>query len=81
MNERRLSELVELARREAANGVHRAELYHEFQRLFCERASALLLYDPIYAYGIDSRISGVQLGFMAEPSDRFRTLQSWKFGP
>jgi peptide/nickel transport system substrate-binding protein len=78
MNDRRLSELVEQARREV-NGIRRAELYKEFQRLFCERAAALLLYYPVYAYGADSRIEGIQLGFMSNPSDRFRTIQAWRF--
>jgi peptide/nickel transport system substrate-binding protein len=78
MNERRLSELVEAARREV-NGIHRAELYHDFERLFCERAAALLLYYPIYAYAADYRIAGIQLGFMSNPSDRFRTIKDWRF--
>jgi ABC-type transport system substrate-binding protein len=78
MNERRLSELVESARREV-NGIHRAKLYHDFQQLFCERAAALLLYYPVYAYGADNRIIGIQLGFMSNPADRFRTIQDWRF--
>ncbi len=78
MNERRLSELMEEARRDA-NDIHRAQLYHEFQKLFCERSAALLLYYPIYAYGADRRIAGIQLGFMSSPSDRFRTLRDWRF--
>src|SRR5260221_8890458 len=66
MNERRISELVEAARREV-NGAHRVELYHEFQQLFCERAAALLLYYPVYAYGGDSRVWGGPFGFISEP--------------
>ena len=80
MNDRILSEIMEAARRESANGVHRAELYRQFQRAFCERVPALLLYDPVFTYGIDARIQGVQLGFMADPTDRFRTIQAWHFG-
>jgi len=79
MNERGLNDLLEQARRESNNGVHRAELYRQYQQLFCERAAALLLYNPVYAYGADRRINGVQLGFIAQPSDRFRTLRDWKF--
>jgi peptide/nickel transport system substrate-binding protein len=78
MNERRLSELVESARK-AVNGVYRAQLYHDFQKLFCDQATALLLYYPIYAYGADKRLTGIQLGFMGNPSDRFRTIQFWRF--
>lgn len=78
LNERRLSEVMETARR-ATNGADRVRLYRQFQQLFCERAAALLLYNPIYYYGIDDRLSGVQLGFMSDYSDRFRTIQAWKF--
>jgi ABC-type transport system substrate-binding protein len=78
MNDRRLSELMEEARRDA-NDIHRAQLYREFQKLFCDRTAALLLYYPIYAYGADRRIAGIQLGFMSSPSDRFRTLKDWRF--
>jgi peptide/nickel transport system substrate-binding protein len=78
LNERRLSELVEMARR-ASNGSYRVELYREFQQLFCDRAAALLLYYPVYYYGADVRIAGIQLGYMSEPSDRFRTIREWRF--
>jgi peptide/nickel transport system substrate-binding protein len=78
MNDRRLSELMENARRET-NGVQRTERYREFQRLFCERAAALLLYYPVYTYGADNRLQGIQLGFMSDPADRFRTIKDWHF--
>ncbi|MHB8629753.1 MAG: ABC transporter substrate-binding protein [Aggregatilineales bacterium] len=78
MNDRRLNDLVEAARREP-NGVQRAALYHDYQKTFCSEAAALLLYDPVYVYGADTRIAGIQLGFIAEPSDRFRTIQAWHF--
>ena len=69
---------VEQARREV-NGLHRAQLYQQFQQLFCDRAAALLLYYPMYYFGADRRITGVQLGFMSSPSDRFRTIKDWRF--
>jgi hypothetical protein len=25
------------------------------------------------------RIAGIQLGYMSEPSDRFRTIREWRF--
>lgn len=78
LNERRLSEILEGARR-TANGAYRVDLYREFQTLFCDRATALLLYYPVYYYATDPRLVGVQLGFMSEPSDRFRTLKAWRF--
>ena len=81
MNDRRLNDLVEQARRESNNGVQRAALYHDYQKVFCDEAAALLLYDPVYVYGTEARLGGVQLGFIAEPSDRFRTIQDWRFNP
>jgi peptide/nickel transport system substrate-binding protein len=80
MNDRRISELLETSRR-AANGGYRVELYRQFQQAFCDKAAALVLYYPVYYYGIDSRLGGVQLGFLSNPSDRFRTLQNWAFAP
>jgi ABC-type transport system substrate-binding protein len=78
LNERRLSELMENARREP-NGIARAELYRQFQALFCERAAAIPLFYPAYFYGVDRRLSGVQIGFVSDPSDRFRTIQDWRY--
>ncbi len=69
MDDRRISE----ARRWRARAVwlNRAYFYTRFQELF--RAArrgpaALLSADP---YGADSRLEGVQIGFLSTPSDRF----------
>ncbi len=78
LNDRRVSELLEAAR-QTTDGSARVALYAEFQRLFCERAAALVLYYPIYYYGVDVRLSGVQLGFVSQPADRFRTLGAWRW--
>ncbi len=78
LNDRRLSELLEAAR-QTTDGSTRVALYAEFQRLFCDRAAALVLYYPIYYYGVDSRLEGVQLGFISQPADRFRTLSAWRW--
>lgn len=77
LNDRRLSEIMESARREP-NGIARAALYQQFQQAFCDRAAAILLYYPAYFYGVDQRVTGVQIGFMSDPSDRFRTLPEWR---
>jgi peptide/nickel transport system substrate-binding protein len=78
LNDRRISELLEAAR-QTTDGSARVALYAEFQRLFCDRAAALVLYYPIYYYGVDARLSGVQLGFVSQPADRFRTLGAWRW--
>jgi len=55
----------------------RAELYRQFQEIFAEEVPALLLYYPIYNYGVSERVQGVQLGPLSTPSDRFRTIADW----
>lgn len=78
MDDRRISEELEAARRDPY-GINRAEHYRRFQQLFAERAPALVLYYPLIGYAADARLQGVQLGFLGDPSDRFRTLQDWYF--
>jgi peptide/nickel transport system substrate-binding protein len=72
----RISELLERARREAS-GINRITLYHEFQQEFAERAIAIPLYYPLFTYVTSDRVAGVQLGFIGNPADRFRTLSNW----
>jgi peptide/nickel transport system substrate-binding protein len=78
MDDRRVSEALEMARRDA-NGLNRIIHYHHFQELFAERVPALTLYYPLYVYGADARLQDIQLGFLSSPSDRFRHIQDWKF--
>jgi peptide/nickel transport system substrate-binding protein len=73
----RVSELLERARRDA-NGMNRIALYHDFQRLFVERAIAIPLYHPLYTYAVSTNVENVQLGFIGTPEDRFRTLADWQ---
>ena len=76
VNDRRISELLERGRTDAS-GINRAIYYRDFQHEFVDRAIALPLYYPLYSYAVASHISGVQLGLMSHPTDRFRTIQSW----
>lgn len=78
MDDRRISEALENARRNPY-GVNRIVYYHQFQELFADRAPALVLYYPLYVYGADSRLQGIQLGYLSSPSDRFRHIQDWTF--
>lgn len=78
MDDRRISEALEMARREPY-GVNRVYFYTRFQELFAQRAAALLLYYPLTLYGADSRLEGVQIGFLSTPSDRFRNIADWRF--
>lgn len=73
---RRISEIVEQAR-VIAKRERRQELYYEFQEIFAQEVPALLLYVPVYTYGVDERIRNVQIGPLMHPSDRFRTISEW----
>ncbi len=77
---RRISEVIEQARTEV-NPEKRQRLYSEFQDIFARQMPALLLYVPVYTYGVDQRIHGVQIGPLMYPSDRFRTIFDWWIVP
>lgn len=76
LNDNDISAALETARKTSDQG-QRAVLYQKFQELFADRVPALLLYYPVYTYGIDQRVRGVQLAPMLTPSDRFRNIAQW----
>ncbi|MCB9451906.1 MAG: peptide ABC transporter substrate-binding protein [Anaerolineaceae bacterium] len=76
VSDRRISEALERARRDP-DGTNRIIYYHSFQRNFIERAVAIPLYYPLFTYATSQRMSGVQLGVIGLPSDRFYTLKDW----
>lgn len=76
VDDRVTSEILEQARRDP-NGINRAELYRRFQREFVNRALAVPMYYPIYSYALSPVVSGVQLGFIGAPPDRFKSIQDW----
>jgi len=73
---RRASEVIEQAR-VIVNRERRRELYYEFQEIFAQEVPALLLYVPVYTYGVDERINDVQIGPLMHRSDRFHTISDW----
>ncbi|MCC6383384.1 MAG: peptide ABC transporter substrate-binding protein [Dehalococcoidia bacterium] len=75
-NHRETSQLLEAAR-VAVDVEARAKLYRAFQARFADQVPALLLYYPVYTYGVDARVQNVQMGPMVDPSDRFRNLADW----
>ncbi len=77
--DRRISETLERARREPYN-INRIIDYRRFQRDFLERAIALPVYYPLFTYALSPAISGVQLGYLASPANRFETIGAWRFG-
>ncbi|NLE75215.1 MAG: peptide ABC transporter substrate-binding protein [Chloroflexi bacterium] len=55
----------------------RIALYQQFQQLFADEVPALLLYYPVYTYGVDDRVQGVQVLPLNGPADRFATVNDW----
>ncbi len=76
LKDRDISESLEAARK-TNDQAKRAELYRKFQERFADLMPALLLYYPVYTYGVDARVRGVQLAPMLTPSDRFRNMSRW----
>ncbi len=73
---RAASEYLEQAR-VTADYALRAKLYRNFQVVFAKELPALPLFVPVYTYGVDSQVKGVQMGALYEPSDRLATFTSW----
>lgn len=73
---RTASEFLESART-AADFDARARLYRNFQVVFAKELPSLPLYYPVYSYGVDSQVQGVQLAPMYDISDRFALLTEW----
>jgi peptide/nickel transport system substrate-binding protein len=73
---RAASEYLEQAR-VTADYTLRAKLYRNFQVVFAKELPALPLFVPVYTYGVDAQVQGVQVGALYEPSDRLATLSRW----
>ncbi len=75
-NNRRASVLLEKARGLTNQG-GRNDFYFAFQRIFADEVPALVLYYPIYTYGVNQKVLDVQLAPLLNPSDRFRSIANW----
>jgi peptide/nickel transport system substrate-binding protein len=70
------SEYLEQARTETDFTV-RARLYRNFQVIFAKELPSLPLYYPVYSYGVDAQVRGVQIPPLYDTSDRLAQLASW----
>jgi peptide/nickel transport system substrate-binding protein len=75
-NNRQASEYLEQAR-VFVDPTARLKLYRNFQVVFGKELPALLLYYPIYSYGVDVRVRGVQIAPLFDTSDRFSNVADW----
>ena len=73
---RAASEYLEQAR-VTADYTLRTRLYRNFQVVFSKELPALPLFAPVYSYGVDAQVNGVQVAPLYDPSDRLATLTSW----
>lgn len=73
---RTASEYLEQARVNTDYGV-RTRLYRNFQVMFAKELPALPLYYPVYSFGVDSQVSGVQVAPLYYISDRFSQITDW----
>jgi peptide/nickel transport system substrate-binding protein len=60
-----------------ASPTRRVELYREFQEIFAQEVPAIPLYVPTVIYVQDASLSGVRIGRLAEPGERFWQVQEW----
>lgn len=70
------SEYLEQAR-VTADYTLRTRLYRNFQVVFAKELPALPLFAPVYSYGVDSQVEGVQVPSLYDPSDRLATFANW----
>ena len=73
---RTASEFLETART-SANFDERARLYRNFQVVFTEDMPSLPLFYPVYSYGVDAQVQGVQVAPMYDTSDRLSLVDEW----
>jgi peptide/nickel transport system substrate-binding protein len=55
----------------------RTRLYRNFQVVFGKELPALPLYAPVYSYGVDAEVQGVQISALYDTSDRLATFSQW----
>ncbi|MGZ9235148.1 MAG: peptide ABC transporter substrate-binding protein [Anaerolineales bacterium] len=75
-DDRAASEYLEQAR-VTTDYTLRTRLYRNFQVVFAKELPALPLFAPVYSYGVDSQVQGVQVAALYEPSDRLATFNNW----
>jgi len=73
---RTASEYLEQARVNTDFDV-RTRLYRNFQVVFAKELPSLPLYYPVYSFGVDSQVLGVQVAPLSDISDRLALITDW----
>ncbi len=55
----------------------RLALYRQFQAVFADQVPSILLFYPLYHYGVDREVKNVHISPLIEPADRFRHIADW----
>jgi peptide/nickel transport system substrate-binding protein len=55
----------------------RVDKYRSFVQTWVADTPAVMLYTPLYEYGVDSGVYGVQIHKLINPADRFSDVQDW----
>jgi peptide/nickel transport system substrate-binding protein len=63
--------------RAETDATKRAAFLQEFLTVLAEDRPAIFLYAPQVAYIVPERLSGVSLGTLSSPSDRFASVHTW----
>jgi peptide/nickel transport system substrate-binding protein len=73
---RAASEYLEQGRTETDFTV-RTRHYRNFQVIFAKELPSLPLFYPVYNYGVDAQVQGVQTSTLYDHSDRFAQIANW----
>jgi len=73
---RTASEYLEQARVNTKINV-RTRLYRNFQVVFAKELPSLPLYYPVYSFGVDAQVLGVQVAPLSDISDRLSLITDW----
>jgi len=73
---RTASEYLESARTQT-DFTDRTRLYRNFQVIFSKELPSLPLYYPVYSYGVDAQVQGVQIAPLYDTSDRLAFIFDW----
>ena len=73
---RTASEYLEQARVNTKISV-RTRLYRNFQVVFAKELPSLPLYYPVYSFGVDAQVLGVQMAPLSDISDRLSLITDW----
>jgi peptide/nickel transport system substrate-binding protein len=65
------------AGRTIQNPILRGTKYRSFIQTWVGDTPAVMLYTPIYEYGVGSNVYGVHIQKLIDPSDRFTGIQDW----